>query len=122
MKIKSNDIDRVIEILQEFKGELKDQEYFEFKNKVLTKTSFEIPKKFAVQAINEENAKIIYPYTELKNKQGFKSSTSSHYNIYALLVYDGTNIKVIGNQTKLSNEYEVISPEDFIKHIVNENL
>jgi len=56
MKIKSNDIDKVIEILQEFKGELKGQEYFEFKNKVLTKTSFEIPEKFGVKAENEENA------------------------------------------------------------------
>ncbi len=122
MKIKSNDIDRVIEILQEFKGELKDQEYFEFKNKNLIKESFIIPEKFGVKAENEKNAEIIYPYTEKKFKQSYNISTTAHWEIYCVCEFKDGKIKIITNDRTADQKMPIMSPENFIKHIVNENL
>ena len=122
MKIHRNDIDKVIRILQEFKQDLTGGEYYIYKYKNLKKESFIIPEKFGVKAINEANANIIYPYTEYYTKQGFNPSTKNHWDIYCVCEFKDGILKITGNDSQADKKMPIISPEDFIKHIVNENL
>lgn len=125
MKIKKEDIDRIISILNNKKKELNEEESFIFKSdnlKYLEK-QFQIPKNYYLPlAKNEYEADIIYDFIVNRiNKENKGSWKKEHVYQYHLVVSGG--IYETGHRTPIQNykykNYIKVSFEDFEKYIYN---
>lgn len=110
MKIKKEDIKRIIEILESKYNELEEGEYFEFNGKELVKSN--IPKKWCI-LIEPSNQKELEEYWNTLDK--YRNVSFGGWLLSD--EYDGTYLKY-ANKPKA---YEEITIEQFRKFIKNKS-
>ena len=120
MKIYKENIKRIIQILQEKDLELKEDEYFEFEDNQMIKSSFKLPEFFAVRAITKENGKILYKYFNDTYNHAWNAEIKIHLELYL-------NFKIIDNTLQVGasgeilDDYIEITAVEFIEHVILKN-
>jgi len=126
MKIKKEDIKRIISILEDKYNELSDNEYFEFNGSNLVKfNTIPLPEfHYLPKAINNEEAQLISDYyktltiPEKYISQGWNNNDSKTYHLY---IENTNNYKNGWHDIRDSNDYKnykLVSLDD-IKLILN---
>jgi hypothetical protein len=114
MRIKKEDIKRIINILEAQYNELKDGEYFEFNGKGLSKNSFKIPDKWCIRPNNQEELELIFEFVCKK-----REAKTLHFYYH----YPHLPLNVPGSSedcwASSSPELEIITFEQFREFIKN---
>lgn len=112
MKIKYEDIDRIINILQESKNKLKPGEVFEFNNNKLEINNFKLPEKWYVER-NENNYRTINSYANsIFPSKGWEGKSR----------YLANKIHYPISKHNIPSGYIEITYQDFITNIYQRNL
>lgn len=114
MKIKKQDINRIIEILQDANNQLKEDEQFCFKNNILfIEKVFEIPDKWSLDKIHDiERQEIIKNFMDKNRSGAWKLEYASEYYVYGQKVPDGWIFS--GNK---SMQFKMVTFEQFLEYI-----
>jgi len=127
MKIKKEDIKRIISILEDKYNELSDNEYFEFNgNNLVRFNTISLPEfHYLPKATNEEEAQLITEYyrTLILKAESYKNWNNNDSKIYHLYIENTNTYKNGWCDIKESEEYKdykLVSLED-IKLILNQN-
>lgn len=136
MKIKKEDIKKIINILKEADKKLKKGEYFSFENNNLTIENFKLPKYWFLNKTNNKyQQQVIYDWMQ-KQPFGEHWKNLDYAEVYHLVNEDpdssekrpcGINQNAEGNKLIYDGwdtgkiEFQLISFEEFLKYVVNEN-
>lgn len=122
MKIYKKDIRRIIEILESKEKELEStnnsNSFFIFQDNKLKLTNFIIPEEYQLGELTEKQASIIYPYINEKFDNAWNYPNHAHLYFYLVKERNG---KSVSNSGKSRNDSYFFDPEDYIKHVINED-
>lgn len=122
MKISKENIKKLIFTLTKIHDSLNEGEYFDVQNEltdsIKKEEKFTFPDRWSLRVENKENAEIIYPYFNKKFKHSWSVVNKTHHELY--LHFDGKVKEFLTSKSKNSS-YQEISPEDYIKHVINKD-